>query len=222
MATNIEKFRADPTPSQRDEQHEENIARLRMIAGHSKFMEVVRELCKVYKEQERNDELLRHYDNNQDRRISNLGVLFAATTSNSPLGKLFDEIFSDSGKLFLVSAVVQPLFEYNKQNFVSLNGALEKNDEVECRKIFGRMIDRASNKDKSAEPLYDTGVVKWFNMAKGFGFIAPDGGGQDVFVRVKAIERSGLTGLREGQAVSFDIENDPEKNKPAAVNIKPI
>src|SRR5688500_414126 len=62
-----------------------------------------------------------------------------------------------------------------------------------------------------------TGVVKWFNMAKGFGFIAPDGGGQDVFVHVSAVERSGLTGLREGQAVSFDVENDPRKNKPAAV-----
>jgi CspA family cold shock protein len=48
-----------------------------------------------------------------------------------------------------------------------------------------------------------TGVVKWFNMAKGFGFIAPDEGGQDVFVHVSAVERSGLTGLREGQAVSL-------------------
>jgi CspA family cold shock protein len=67
-----------------------------------------------------------------------------------------------------------------------------------------------------------TGVVKWFNMTKGFGFIAPDEGGQDVFVHVSAVERSGLTGLREGQAVSFDVENDPRKNKPAAVNIKPL
>jgi CspA family cold shock protein len=67
-----------------------------------------------------------------------------------------------------------------------------------------------------------TGVVKWFNAAKGFGFIAPDEGGQDVFVHVSAVERSGLTGLREGQAVSFDVENDPRKNKASAVNIKPV
>ncbi len=67
-----------------------------------------------------------------------------------------------------------------------------------------------------------TGVVKWFNMTKGFGFIAPDEGGQDVFVHVSAVERSGLTGLREGQAVSFEVENDPRKNKPSAVNIKPL
>lgn len=66
------------------------------------------------------------------------------------------------------------------------------------------------------------GVVKWFNMTKGFGFIAPEGGGADVFVHVSAVERSGLNGLREGQAVTFDIENDPRKNKPSAVNIKAV
>ena len=65
-----------------------------------------------------------------------------------------------------------------------------------------------------------TGSVKWFNMAKGFGFIAPDGGGPDVFVHVSAVERSGMNGLKEGQQVSFDIENDPRKNKPSAINIK--
>lgn len=67
-----------------------------------------------------------------------------------------------------------------------------------------------------------TGTVKWFNVTKGYGFIAPDGGGADVFVHVSAVERSGLQGLREGQAVSFDVETDPRKNKPSAVNIKPL
>jgi CspA family cold shock protein len=67
-----------------------------------------------------------------------------------------------------------------------------------------------------------TGVVKWFNAAKGFGFIAPDGGGPDVFVHASAVQRSGLDNLRDGQAVSFDVENDPRKNKPSAVNIKPV
>jgi len=67
-----------------------------------------------------------------------------------------------------------------------------------------------------------TGVVKWFNPDKGFGFIAPDGGGADVFVHISAVERSGLTGLREGEAVSFEIQTDPRKGKPAAVNLKPV
>ncbi len=50
------------------------------------------------------------------------------------------------------------------------------------------------------------GTVKWFNATKGFGFIAPEGGSRDVFVHISAVERSGLTGLADGQKVSFDIE----------------
>ena len=53
-----------------------------------------------------------------------------------------------------------------------------------------------------------TGTVKWFNATKGFGFIAPEGGAKDVFVHVTALERAGLRGLEDGQAVSFDIERD--------------
>ncbi|WP_114285293.1 cold-shock protein [Candidatus Halocynthiibacter alkanivorans] len=51
------------------------------------------------------------------------------------------------------------------------------------------------------------GTVKWFNTTKGFGFIAPDNGGNDVFVHISAVERSGLTGLADNQKVTFDIES---------------
>jgi cold shock protein len=50
------------------------------------------------------------------------------------------------------------------------------------------------------------GTVKWFNSTKGFGFIEPEGGSKDVFVHISAVERSGLTGLADGQKVTFDIE----------------
>ena len=50
------------------------------------------------------------------------------------------------------------------------------------------------------------GTVKWFNATKGYGFIAPEDGGKDVFVHISAVERSGLTGLADDQKVSFDLE----------------
>jgi CspA family cold shock protein len=66
------------------------------------------------------------------------------------------------------------------------------------------------------------GTVKWFNPAKGFGFIQRDGGGADVFVHISAVERSGLSTLNEGQKVSYEEERDPKKGKTSAVNIKAL
>jgi len=62
------------------------------------------------------------------------------------------------------------------------------------------------------------GTVKFFNTSKGFGFIAPEGGGKDVFVHATAVEQSGLRTLSEGQRVSFDIQPDARGSK--AVNLK--
>ncbi|MYM57485.1 cold-shock protein [Thalassovita mangrovi] len=52
-----------------------------------------------------------------------------------------------------------------------------------------------------------TGTVKWFNTTKGYGFIAPDAGGKDVFVHISAVERSGLTGLADDQKVSYELQS---------------
>ncbi|MDO8596425.1 MAG: cold-shock protein [Sulfuricaulis sp.] len=64
-----------------------------------------------------------------------------------------------------------------------------------------------------------TGTVKWFNEAKGFGFITPESGGKDVFVHHSAIQGSGFKTLAEGQKVKFDLEQTPKG--PAAVNVMP-
>jgi len=65
-----------------------------------------------------------------------------------------------------------------------------------------------------------TGTVKWFNTTKGYGFIAPDGGGKDVFVHATAVERSSLGNLNEGQKVSFEVERDARSGKESAVNLQ--
>lgn len=64
-----------------------------------------------------------------------------------------------------------------------------------------------------------TGTVKWFNAAKGFGFITPVDGSKDVFVHISAVERSTLGTLSEGQKVSFDLERG-QQGKTSAVNLK--
>ena len=63
------------------------------------------------------------------------------------------------------------------------------------------------------------GTVKFFNESKGYGFIAPDGGGQDAFVHISAVERAGMQTLRENQRVAYDLEED-RRGKMAAVNLK--
>jgi cold shock protein len=67
-----------------------------------------------------------------------------------------------------------------------------------------------------------TGTVKWFNSQKGFGFIQPDGGGNDAFVHISAVERSGLGDLREGQKVSFELVADRKSGKMSADNLKAL
>jgi len=65
----------------------------------------------------------------------------------------------------------------------------------------------------------EQGTVKWFNGQKGFGFIQPDSGGNDVFVHISAVERAGLSNLNEGQKLSFETETG-RNGKASAVNLK--
>ena len=61
-----------------------------------------------------------------------------------------------------------------------------------------------------------TGIVKWFNPTKGFGFIQPDAGGADVFVHISAVERAGMTYLVEGQKLGYEMERDQKSGKMSA------
>lgn len=65
-----------------------------------------------------------------------------------------------------------------------------------------------------------SGTVKWFNETKGYGFITPDGGGNDVFVHISAVERAGLRSLNEGQKVSYELVADKRSGKQSADNLK--
>ena len=82
-----------------------------------------------------------------------------------------------------------------------------------------RRVERARGTFVKGEGIMPVGTVKFFNTIKGYGFIQPDDGSKDVFVHISAVERAGMTSLREGQKISFDITT--ERGKTAATNIKP-
>lgn len=67
-----------------------------------------------------------------------------------------------------------------------------------------------------------TGTVKWFNAQKGFGFIAPDDGGSDAFVHISAVERAGLSDLREGQKMGFELVADQRSGKMTADKLQSL
>ena len=68
----------------------------------------------------------------------------------------------------------------------------------------------------------NNGTVKWFNTQKGFGFIQPENGGNDVFVHISAVERAGMSTLNEGQKLSFEVVADRRSGKSAAENLRSV
>lgn len=71
------------------------------------------------------------------------------------------------------------------------------------------------------QAMRQTGTVKFFNEQKGFGFIKPDGGGNDIFVHITALQQSGLQNLAEGMRISFETEPDKRGKGPKAVQLRP-
>jgi CspA family cold shock protein len=73
--------------------------------------------------------------------------------------------------------------------------------------------------EESKEAIVATGTVKWFNTQKGYGFIEPSDGGNDVFVHISALERAGLSSLKEGQKVKYEIARDRGKDSAANLSL---
>jgi CspA family cold shock protein len=85
--------------------------------------------------------------------------------------------------------------------------------------MFDSRDCRARLRVRALETNMTTGTVKWFNGQKGFGFIQPNDGSNDVFVHISAVERAGLSGLAEGQKVTFELKTDKMRGKVSAENL---
>src|SRR6516162_8254578 len=85
--------------------------------------------------------------------------------------------------------------------------------------VSGRCLCYVSYSLHPKGQIMTTGTVKWFNGQKGFGFIQPDDGGNDVFVHISAVERAGLSNLAEGQKISYEVKVDPRRGKSSAEDL---
>jgi CspA family cold shock protein len=93
--------------------------------------------------------------------------------------------------------------------------------KIELNCVGPRVAIRAYNYDRlKGKIVMTTGTVKFFNSNRGYGFIHPDDGSTDVFVHVTAVEKAGMTGLVEGQKVSFEVVKDSRSGKNAAENLQ--
>jgi CspA family cold shock protein len=85
---------------------------------------------------------------------------------------------------------------------------------------IGLPLLRRRGNDAAWRQVMPTGTVKWFNETKGYGFIQPDDGGQDVFVHISAVGRAGLQTLMEGQKISYELVADRRSGKSSADNLR--
>lgn len=94
-----------------------------------------------------------------------------------------------------------------------------------CRQVTTPLFNRAATESgrgaaprQKGDASMPKGTVKWFNPTKGYGFIAPDTGGKDIFVHISAVQKAGLRSLNEGQKIGFEVEQQ-QNGRAAAVNL---
>src|SRR5579871_2568454 len=104
--------------------------------------------------------------------------------------------------------------------FAGPKAPLPRRQAIVCVANCVRLRSQGTAFVKESRVDMANGTVKWFNSAKGYGFIQPDDGGKDVFVHVSAVERAGLRGLNEGQKVAYELQ--AERGRTAAVNLREL
>jgi CspA family cold shock protein len=84
----------------------------------------------------------------------------------------------------------------------------------------GQFEETGQNGIRSIPRMRQNGTIKFFNQAKGYGFVSPEGGGKDVFVHITAVQRSGIPELNEGMRISFEVQPDKRGRGPQAVELQ--
>jgi cold shock protein len=111
--------------------------------------------------------------------------------------------------------------EFRPNDLASPHALRRTDDLLPKSRLLNRLRNRAAHPNTYLKEVsMAQGTVKWFNGQKGFGFIQPDDGGQDVFVHISAVERAGMHSLNEGQKVSFEVVADRRTGKSSADNLR--
>lgn len=210
-----------PDPESKEQIRQAGIEMLRASINHAQFMDLAKELCvlRVKVQKERNV----HARTSPDPTTPNLeGMHLIPDAAEGALGTLFRDMSLSSDPL-MVSSTIRLLFQSNDfESFGRLYGVLKSGNLESCKLIFGNMIENIeAGIGMRPEAQLAVGTVKFFDMNKGHGLIAPDNGNKDVFVHISAVNRSGMSGLSDGQKVIFDLERD-KQGRESATNLKAV